>query len=104
MNIIEGVVENFVEEINICVPCSNLESNNLFEAPLNFCFYSGKVIGNSSVLELLLCQRISDVSSSQSVKIGVGYLFGVQHKWINRTSMVLLPLLLDWRIANSLSL
>ncbi len=37
------------------------------------------------------------------LKIGVGYLFGVQHKWINRTSMVLLPLFLDWRIANSLS-
>jgi len=37
------------------------------------------------------------------VKIKVGYLFGVQHKWINRTSMVLLPLFLDWRTANSLS-
>jgi hypothetical protein len=103
LNIIEGVAENFVEEINIFVPCSNLESNNLFQAPLNFCFCSGKVIGNLLVLDLLLCQQTSNASSSQSFKIGVGYLFDVQHKWINRTSMVLLPLLLDWKIANSLS-
>jgi hypothetical protein len=38
-----------------------------------------------------------------SFKIGVDYLLGVQHKWINRMTMVLLPLLLDYIIANSLS-
>jgi hypothetical protein len=56
LNKVEGVVEIFVKEINICVPCSKLECNNLFQAPLNFCLCSGKVIGNSLVLELMLCE------------------------------------------------
>jgi len=63
LNRVEGVTKNIIEKINICAPCSNLECNNMFQAPLSFSFCNEKVIGNLLMLELFLCQQTSNVSS-----------------------------------------